>query len=145
MGQPDTADSPLADSARLDRWARGLPRLRGDQVLGAVLELAMKPLHVGERVDLRWALVDPEPDDTREAESEAGLVAVGALDDVEGDFDALQPHAVVAHEAEEVASELAARVRTEHPGGAENLALLRSARDEDPPPREGTRGGLASR
>jgi hypothetical protein len=47
----------------------------------------MKPLDVCQRIDFRGALVYAQPHDAWKPEGEAGLVPVGALDDVERNLD----------------------------------------------------------
>src|SRR5450759_3275223 len=73
-------------SSRLGRPPRE-PGIGRDQVLRAVLELAMEAFHRLERVDLGRALVGPNAHDPRKAKREAGLMTRGTLDHVEGHFD----------------------------------------------------------
>src|ERR1035437_345418 len=65
----------------------GPPGIGRNQILSAVLELAIEALDRLESVDLARALVGPDAHYARKAKREAGLMTRRTLDHVEGHFD----------------------------------------------------------
>src|SRR4051812_27913190 len=88
---------------------------RGDEMLRSVLEALVQLPDRVERVGFGRRLVEAEVGDSGEAQREAGLVAIRAEDDVEGDLDDHQ------RVDQPVAAVLADRVLLEPAGHRRNL------------------------